>query len=206
MAEVLVDLKPQSEWKRRLSKEQLIEEMDHNLDALPGIEVSFSQPIRDNVLESISQIDGQVVIKVFGDDLTLRHTSVQQRLEQVAGVRGVGRAFVDRAGEVPQARLQIAPARAARYGLNVADIEDQIEIGLGGKAATELWEGEKHFSVVARLASADRQLSNLDRILIDTPTGQRIPLSDVADLEVGSGSMNISREAGRRVVAISVFI
>ncbi|PYP14182.1 MAG: CusA/CzcA family heavy metal efflux RND transporter [Gemmatimonadetes bacterium] len=206
MVEIFVGLRPLSEWARGVTKEQVIQEMDHALAVIPGIEVSFSQPIRDNVLESISQIDGQVVIKVFGDDPALLRTTVQQVLEHVASVRGVARAFVDRAGEVPQARLEIDQARAARYGLNVADIEDQIEIGLGGKAATELWEGEKHFSVVARLAGTDRRLANIDRILIDTPDGQRIPLSEVADSRLGAGSMNISREAGRRVAAVSVFI
>ena len=206
MVEIFVGLRPLSEWARGVTKEQVIQEMDHALAVIPGIEVTFSQPIRDNVLESISQIDGQVVIKVFGDDPALLRTTVQQVLEHVASVRGVARAFVDRAGEVPQARLEIDQARAARYGLNVADIEDQIEIGLGGKAATELWEGEKHFSVVARLAGTDRRLANIDRILIDTPDGQRIPLSEVADSRLGAGSMNISREAGRRVAAVSVFI
>ena len=206
MVEIFVGLRPLSEWARGVTKEQVIQEMDHALAVIPGIEVSFSQPIRDNVLESISQIDGQVVIKVFGDDPALLRVTVQQVLEHVAAVRGVARAFIDRAGEVPQARLEIDQARAARYGLNVADIEDQIEIGLGGKAATELWEGEKHFSVVARLAGADRRLANIDRILIDTPDGPRIPLSEVADSRLGAGSMNISREAGRRVAAVSVFI
>jgi cobalt-zinc-cadmium resistance protein CzcA len=206
MVEIFVGLRPLSEWARGVTKEQVIQEMDHALAVIPGIEVSFSQPIRDNVLESISQIDGQVVIKVFGDDPALLRATVQQVLEHVASIRGVARAFVDRAGEVPQARLEIDQARAARYGLNVADIEDQIEIGLGGKAATELWEGEKHFSVVARLAGTDRRLANIDRILIDTPDGQRIPLSEVADSRLGAGSMNISREAGRRVAAVSVFI
>ena len=206
MVEIFVGLRPLSEWARGVTKEQVIQEMDHALAVIPGIEVSFSQPIRDNVLESISQIDGQVVIKVFGDDPALLRATVQQVLEHVAAVRGVARAFIDRAGEVPQARLEIDQARAARYGLNVADIEDQIEIGLGGKAATELWEGEKHFSVVARLAGADRRLANIDRILIDTPEGPRIPLSEVADSRLGAGSMNISREAGRRVAAVSVFI
>src|SRR5438132_10358095 len=144
MVEIFVGLRPLSEWARGVTKEQVIQEMDHALAVIPGIEVSFSQPIRDNVLESISQIDGQVVIKVFGDDPALLRPTVQQVLEHVAAVRGVARAFIDRAGEVPQARLEIDQARAARYGLNVADIEDQIEIGLGGKAATELWGGEKH--------------------------------------------------------------
>ncbi len=206
MIEVFVGLTPQSQWRPGQSKETLIAAMDDALKVVPGIETSFSQPIRDNVLESISQIDGQVVVKVFGDDPTVLRKTAQEVLDKVADVRGVTRAYIDRAGEVPQARLDIDRARASRYGLNVADIEDQMEIGLGGKAATQLWEGERHFSVVARLSPSDRALTALDRILIDTPDGARIPLSDVADLHVSSGSMNISRENGRKVKAVGVFI
>ena len=206
MVEIFVGLQPPGEWKPGRSKADIIADMDRALAVFPGAEVSFSQPIRDNVLESISQIDGQIVVKVFGDDPVALRTTTQKLLGQVAGVRGVSRAYVDRDGEVPQARLEINRARAARYGLNVSDIEDQIEIGLGGKAATELWEGEKHFSVVARLAGRDRKLSGMDRMLIDTPDGQHIPLSDVAELKVGSGSMNISRENGKKVMAVGVFI
>ena len=206
MIEVLVALKPESQWRPGVSKEMVLSRMDKALAVLPGVETSFSQPIRDNVLESISQIDGQVVVKVFGDDPVVLRRTTQQVLQKVSSVRGVTRAYIDRAGEVPQARLVIDRERAARHGLNVVDVEDQIEIGLGGKPATELWEGEKHFSVVARLASSDRELSTLGQILIDTPDGQRIPLSDVADIKLGSGSMNISRENGRKVMAVGVFI
>jgi cobalt-zinc-cadmium resistance protein CzcA len=127
-------------------------------------------------------------------------------LAQVSTVPGVERAFIDRAGDVPQARLEIDRARAARYGLNVGDIEDQIEIGLGGKPATELWEGERHFSVVPRLAPGDRQLAELERIPIDVGDGVRVPLSDIASVTTTSGAMNISRENGRPVSAIGVFI
>jgi cobalt-zinc-cadmium resistance protein CzcA len=206
MAEIFVGLLPPSQWKRHMTKDQIIREMEQALDAIPGLDVSFSQPIRDNVLESISQIDGQVVIKLFGEDPAVLRAHAQEILSQIAAVRGVTRAFVDRAGEVPQARLQIDRARASRYGLNVADVEDQIEIGLGGKAATELWEGEQHFSVVARLPGTDRELATLGRILIDTPDGQHIPLAEVADVQVGGGSMNISRENGKKVAAVGVFI
>jgi cobalt-zinc-cadmium resistance protein CzcA len=206
MAEIFVDLKPQSEWKRGLTKEQIIEEMDHNLDALPGIETSFSQPIRDNVLESISQIDGQVVLKVFGDDSAKLRAKAQELLKAISGVRGVQTAAIDRAGEVPQVLIEIDRERAARYGLNIADIEDLIETGLAGKAATELWEGEKHFSVVVRLPERDRLLANLKKVLVDTPDGTHIPLEEVADFRESGGSMNISRENGTRLSAISVFI
>jgi cobalt-zinc-cadmium resistance protein CzcA len=206
MIEVLVALKPDAQWRPGITKDQVLAQMDKALTALPGVETSFSQPIRDNVLESISQIDGQVVVKVFGDDPVILRRTTQQVLQRVSTVRGVTRAYIDRAGEVPQAQLVIDRERAGRHGLNVADVEDQIEIGLGGKPATELWEGERHFSVVARLASSDRELSTLGQILIDTPDGQRIPLSDVADLTLGSGSMNISRENGKKVMAVGVFI
>jgi cobalt-zinc-cadmium resistance protein CzcA len=206
MSELFVDLKPPSEWKRGLKKEQIIEEMDRNLDALPGVETSFSQPIRDNVLESISQIDGQVVIKVFGDDSAALRRKAQEMLKAIAGVRGVQTSAIDRAGEVPQALIEIDRDRAARYGLNIGDIEDVIEIGLAGKAATELWEGEKHFSVVVRLPESQRSLSNLKKVLVDTPEGLHIPLEQVAEFKETGGSMNISRENGTRLSAISVFI
>src|SRR5207302_2264798 len=206
MAEVFVDLKPSAQWKRGLSKEKLIEEMDRNLDALPGIQTSFSQPIRDNVLESISQIDGQVVIKVFGDDSAALRRKAAEMLKAIADVRGVQTGVIDRAGEVPQALIEIDRERAARYGLNIGDIEDVIEIGLAGKAATELWEGEKHFSIVVRLPEAQRSLAHLKKVLVDTPDGLHIPLEQVADFKESGGSMNISRENSTRLSAISVFI
>jgi cobalt-zinc-cadmium resistance protein CzcA len=207
MAEFLVDVKPQSEWPAHLSKEQLTDQMNARLQAIPGIEPSFSQPIRDNVLESISQIDGQIVIKVFGDDTNTLRRLANEVLRTIAPVPGVARAFVDRGGQVPQLQIEIDRARAARYGLNVADVEDVIETELGGKTATELWEGERRFRVVVRLSEEERHDQTAIRnVLVDTPTGLRIPLSEVASIVVGSGSMNIARESGSRVAAIGVFI
>jgi cobalt-zinc-cadmium resistance protein CzcA len=206
MVEIFVGVLPPDKWKRHVTKDQIIAEMDSALAPIPGIEVSFSQPIRDNVLESISQIDGQIVVKVFGEDRTALGSVARQVLGQVTTVPGVERAFIDREGEVPQARIDIDRARAARYGLNVGDIEDQIEIGLGGKPATELWEGERHFSVVPRLAGGDRQLARLERLPIDVGDALRVPLADIATVRTSGGAMNISRENGRPVAAIGVFI
>ncbi len=119
----------------------------------------------------------------------------------------MARAFIDRAGEVPQLHIEIDRQRAGRYGLNVADIQDLIEIALGGKAATWIWEGEKRFGVVARLRAEDRRdLATIGEILVDTPAGTRIPLKQVVTLAIKNGSMNISHESGRRVKAIGVFI
>ena len=207
MAELLVDVKPEAEWPKDVSKDQLIAQMNTSLQTIPGIEPSFSQPIRDNVLESISQIDGQIVVKVFGEDVDSLRRLANDVLRTISPVRGVARAFVDRAGQVPQLQIQIDRQRSARYGLNVADVEDVIETALGGKTATELWDGERRFNVVVRLGEEERQdEAAIRNVLVDTPSGLRIPLSEVATVSIGSGSMNIARESGVRVAAIAVFI
>jgi cobalt-zinc-cadmium resistance protein CzcA len=206
MSEYFVGLKPPEKWQRKVTKEQVIEEMNRALSALPGVEPSFSQPIRDNILESISQIDGQVVIKIFGDDLEIIRKHAEEVMRSIKKVPGVARTFVDRLGELPQSVIEIDRDRAARYGLNVMDIQDVIETGLGGRAATELWEGEKHFSVVVRLPERERSIANLKNILVDAPSGKRISLAEVATFKTVGGSMNIARENGQRLFAVSVFI
>src|SRR5581483_2349201 len=207
MAEVFVDLKPEAQWPKGVAKDRLYDAMNDKLSEIPGIAPSFSQPIRDNVLESISQIDGQIVIKVFGDDPDTLRKKSEEVLKTIAGVRGVARAFIDRAGQVPQLQIEIDRAQAARHGLNVADVEDVIETALGGKPATEMWEGDKRFDVVVRLAENERRDMNaIGSVLIDTPGGSRIPISDVAKVSIGSGAMNIAREGGQRLQSIGVFI
>jgi len=206
MTEMLVDLKPDSAWRKGLSKDALVREMEDKLNDVPGIEPTFSQPVRDQILESISQIDGQIVIKLFGDDLVTLKASANELLDQIGKVPGVSRAFIDRDGDLPQYRLEIDRAAAARYGLNVQDVQDVVETALAGKAATELWEGDRHFSVVVRLDEPSRQLDRLKEILVPTPSGAQVPLSSLVDFKLGSGAMNIARESGQRVVAIGVFI
>src|SRR5262249_24335686 len=199
-------LKPPSEWPHGLTREKLIEEFSQKLSVLPGVESSFSQPIRDNVLESISQIDGQIVIKVFGADGDELRTQTEKVLRTVSHIRGVGRAYIDRAGQVPQLQIEVDRAKCARYGLNVADIQDVIETALGGKEDTEVWEGERRFGVAVRLREQERGIDAIKRILVDTPDGARVPLDALATVSVKQGSTNISREFGTRVMAIGVFI
>lgn len=206
MTEMLVDLKPDAEWRKGMSKDQLVREMEDKLNDMPGIEPTFSQPVRDQILESISQIDGQIVIKLFGDDLTTLKANANQLLDKIGKVPGVARAFIDRDGDLPQYRLEIDRAAAARYGLNVMDVQDVVETAMAGKAATELWEGDRHFSVVLRLDEPARQLDRLKEVLVPTPSGAQVPLASLVDFKLGSGAMNIARESGQRVVAIGVFI
>lgn len=206
MAEVFVDIKPEEDWRKGLTKAQLIDEMDRVVSALPGMEPTFSQPIRDNVLESISQIDGQIVIKVSGDDLVELKRITEEIEREIKQVRGVYRAEINRAGDLPQLVIDIDRDRAARLGLNVQDIQDVIEAALAGKAATQLWEGERKFAVAVRLPEAKRTMASLGQTLIPTPDGGYAQLSSVADIRETGGAMNIAREAGRRATAIGIFI
>ena len=206
MAEVLVDLKPEAEWKREVSKKQLIQEMEAALERLPGVQPSFSQPIRDNILESISQIDGQIVVKVFGDDLATLRNLAGNVLAAISDVPGVARAMIDRQGELPQELIEIDRAQAARYGLNIVDIQDAIETATGGREATVIWEGERKFGVVVRVPREERSVTRLRDILLTTPNGVFLPLASVATFKTIGGAMNISRESGGRVIAIGVFI
>ncbi len=204
--EFFVELAPEETWRKNHNKAQLIEEMDKAVSTLPGVDATFSQPIRDNVLESISQIDGQIVIKVHGDDLTVLRKTAKAIVNQIHNVQGVSRAYVDRDGDLPQQIIDIDRDSAARYGINVADIQDVIETALAGKATTELWEGERHFSVVVRLSEQQRSLSKLDDLLIAAPGGAQIPLHELAHFKQVMGAMNIARENGQRVVSIGIFI
>jgi cobalt-zinc-cadmium resistance protein CzcA len=204
--EALVDLHPEERWRAGMSKRDVLAELDRNLASIPGVQVSFSQPIRDNVLESISQIDGQIVIKVKGDDLDKLLAYGRSILAQVSGVEGVAKAFIDRSGQLPQFRVEIDRAKAARYGLNVGDIQDAIETAMAGKDTTAIWEGERRFSVVVRLREEDRELDRIRALTVVSSTGAHIPLFELASFTRTSGAMNIARENGQRVVSIGVFI
>jgi cobalt-zinc-cadmium resistance protein CzcA len=205
-AEFFVEMKPEKEWRSGFGKERLVAEMDVAVSALPGLEPSFSQPIRDNVLESISQIDGQIVIKIQGDDSNLLKEIARQIQLKITSVAGVRRSFVDRDGRLPQFRIDIDRATAARYGVNVADLQETVESALAGKATTELWEGERHFSVVVRLRADQRGLPRLPDLLIGSASGAPVPLSQLVTFSATEGAMNISRENGQRLAAIGVFI
>jgi heavy metal efflux system protein len=204
--EIFVDFVPESKWRPGKTKEDFIREMDAAVSAIPGMEPSFSQPIRDNVLESISQVDGQIVIKLRGDDLDQINSDAGQILEHISTVPGVVRAFIDRAGALPQYIIDIDRPAASRYGINVGDIQDLVETALAGKATSELWEGEKHFSVMVRLKPGERDLGDLPKLLVASPNGAQVPLSQVARFRSVSGAMDIARENGRRVVSIGIFI
>ena len=206
MSEFLVELKPEAQWRKRMTRAKLFDEMDTEIRKIPGVDPRFSMPVRDNILESISQIKGQIIVKIFGDDVNVLRDLATTALHEFEKVPGVADAFVDRLGEQPQIQISVDRDRAARYGINVQDIQDVIESALGGKQVTQTWEGEQRFGVAVRLDEQDRNFSRLQTLLISTAAGAYIPLSEVASFRTVGSVMNISRENGKKLLAIGVFI
>ncbi|MEO5770199.1 MAG: CusA/CzcA family heavy metal efflux RND transporter [Polyangia bacterium] len=202
-AEFFVDLRPRAEWRSGKTLDQVIEKMNISLRQIPGVEYNFSMPIKDNVEESISGIKGQVAIKLYGEDLHTLAAKAEELRRVVARVPGVADLAVLQAGELPQLHLKVDRQKIARYGLKVSDVEEAIETAVGGRVATELWEGQTHFPVTVRFAEAFRRdISAVRDVFVATPEGARIPLSELGTFAVAPGRAAINREANQRFVGI----
>ena len=148
--QIQVDLKPKKEWKRNITGEQLIDEMDAQLRKFPGIIFNYSQPIRDNVEEAVAGVNAALAVKIFGPDfktLDDKADSVMNVLKTVHGIEDLG--VLRNLGQ-PEFRIELDQQKMAFYGVNTADANAVIEMAIGGKAATQLYEGERKFDVRVR--------------------------------------------------------
>jgi cobalt-zinc-cadmium resistance protein CzcA len=202
-AETFVILKPESEWHTGRSKAQLVDAMRAELERRPGIEYNFSQPIKDRVEESISGIRGQIVVKIYGDDLDLMQTKLEQVSHILHGVRGARDIEVYRAGRAQHLVADIDRDRLARYGLQVQDVEDVVQSALGGKVVTSVWQGERRYDVRVRIPlPGEGSPAVLGQLSIPVGGGARVPLAALADIHVDWGRTQINREQGGRFLAL----
>jgi cobalt-zinc-cadmium resistance protein CzcA len=204
-AETFVMMKPEETWKTGRTKEQVVEAMRTELERRPGIQYNFSQPIKDRVEESISGIRGQVVIKIYGEDLALMHEKLEEMRRILTQTRGSRDVEIYRAGTAQHVVADIDRETIARYGLQVQDVEDVVESGFGGKLATDLWEGERRVGVRVKLPVAEEgDAATLGRL--EVPLGEdgqaRLPLAALAKVHVDVGRTQINREQGGRFLAI----
>lgn len=206
LSDILIELKPPSEWKTAHSREELVEKMSAALEkAAPDSVYSFSQPIEMRVSELISGVRSDVAIKLFGDDLdTLKKTA--DRIAVVVGkVRGAQDVKAEATSGLPQ--LQITPNRAAiaRYGINVKDVNEIVESVVAGKQAGLVYEGEQRFNLVVRLGEeASREVEAIKGLLVPAPNGARIPISQLAEIKLVEGPAQISREDTRRRISVEL--
>jgi len=202
--ECLVDLYPKEQWKSGLSKDQLISKMQEVLESkYVGTIWSFSQPIIDNVNEAIAGIDVNQAVKVFGENLdTISNISrqVYQTLKAVPGMDDVG--IVKNLGQ-PELQINLDRQRMAVYGISIAEANAVIELAIGGKAATQLYEGEKKFDIRVRYDYPFRKSeTEIGDLMIPTSGGIKIPLKEIADIRIRSGPAFIYRDNNRRFSAV----
>jgi cobalt-zinc-cadmium resistance protein CzcA len=202
-----VDIYPRKEWKRKQSKEQLIERMQEKLKSFPGISLNFSQPISDNVEEAVSGVKGSIVVKIFGNDFAFiegEEEKIEKILKSVEGIEDLG--ILRNLGQ-PELQINLNQDKMALYGVRTEDANAIIEMAIGGKAATEIYEGERKFDLIIRYPENFRKDENaISNLMIPTLSGTKVPLSEIAKIKKIMGPSMIYRDKHQRYGAIKFSI
>ncbi|HEY8098025.1 MAG TPA: CusA/CzcA family heavy metal efflux RND transporter [Methylobacter sp.] len=204
----IVSLKPRDQWPKGWSQDQIADAIRDKLNEnLPGVQVVMAQPISDRVDEMLTGVRSDLAVKVFGDDLELLKTTANDIARLASTIQGAQDIRVERLTGQQYLSITVNREAIARHSINAADINDVIETAIGGKTATEIYEGERRFPATVRLPEGFRNsIEAIDAILLTSANGARVPLGDLADIRLNDGPSQISREMGKRriVVAINV--
>ncbi|HEY4085556.1 MAG TPA: CusA/CzcA family heavy metal efflux RND transporter [Bryobacteraceae bacterium] len=203
--EYYIDLKPKEEWRPvfRQDKEELIRAMDRELSKIPGALWNYSQPIADNMEEAVSGVKGQLAIKIYGDDLHKLEDTGQQILDVMKTIPGVSDLGLFRVIGQPNLEFTVNREKAARYGMNVSDVQDAIETAVGGKAVSQVLEGEQRYDLTVRYEPKYRDTKEaIENIRLLAPSGERVSLAQLCDVRVTDGASEIYREGNSRYVAL----
>jgi len=203
--EFFVDLKPKEKWRSVFSedKEELIGAMDRELSKMPGVLWNFSQPISDNMEEAVSGVKGQLAVKLYGDDLKQLEQKGDEIVSVMRGVKGIEDLGLFRVLGQPNFNITVDRQQAARHGINVSDVQDAVETAVGGKAVSQVLQGERRFDLVVRYQAPYRETEQaIQNIRLLSSTGERVSLAQLSKIEERDGASEIYREAGSRYVAI----
>jgi cobalt-zinc-cadmium resistance protein CzcA len=203
--EFFVDLKPKEQWRPvfHQNKDELIAAMQRELDKIPGAIWGFSQPIEDNMEEAVSGVKGELATKVYGDDLAVLEEKANQITAIMRGVRGIEDLGVFHVLGQPNLNITVDRASAARYQINVADVQDAIQTAVGGNALTQVLQGEARYDLVLRYLPQYRDTQQaIEQIRLPAPSGERVSLAQLCKVQVSDGGSEIYREGNQRYVAI----
>ncbi len=196
-------LKPKDEWTSARTREELTERFREALEDFPGMAFSFSQPIACRIDELVAGTRAQVIIKLFGEDLEVLRAKGEAIAAALGRVRGATDINVERTAGQPYITIRPDRARIARHGLNVKDVQSVVETAIGGKTATLIYQGDKYFDLQLRYPEEKRNsVDAIGAILVRTPGGARIPLSQLSEIAMVEGPSQISRESGQRRIGI----
>jgi len=200
-------LKPKSEWKRDISKEELTNEMRKSLESVAGINFGFSQPIQCRIDELVAGTRAQLIVKLFGEDIDLLSAKSAEIAKVLSTVKGGTDLNAEKVTGQPYLTVNIDRAKIARYGLNISDVQKVIEIAVAGKAASQLYEENRSFDISVRLPEEKRNsLEAIRNLLITTKTGINVPLEQLAEVKMIEGPAQISRQDGVRRIGIEMNI
>jgi cobalt-zinc-cadmium resistance protein CzcA len=204
--EYFVDLKPKDQWRPvfRRNKEELVAAMNRAVERYPGAIWNFSQPIEDNVGETLTGTKGQLALKVFGSDLKTLEQKGEEVSAVMAGIPGLEDVKLLRDFGQPNLNLTVDRRQAARFGINVADIQDATQTAVGGNSVSQVLIGEQRYDVVVRYQSPYRNTAQaIEKIRLVSPTGERVSLAQLSKVEVKDGAYDIYREGNTRYVAVT---
>lgn len=201
--ELFVKMYPEKDWKSGLTKDELIDAIDKKLSVYPGVDFNFSQPISDNVEEAVSGVKGAIVAKVYGKDLYESERIADKIAQTMKPIRGITDLGVIRNIGQPELQINIDESRLARYGVNKADVQSIVEMAIGGKAATQVYEDERKFNLVVRYDKPFRQdEEQIGKIMVPASDGSMIPIKELADIRMITGPLIIYRDAHQRYCAV----
>jgi cobalt-zinc-cadmium resistance protein CzcA len=204
--EYFVDLKPKSQWRPvfHQNKEELIAAMNRAVEKYPGAIWNFSQPIEDNVGETLTGTKGSLALKIFGDDLKILEQKGEEVAAVISGIPGMHDVKLLRDFGQPNLDLTVDRAQAARFGINVTDIQDAVQTAIGGNAVSQVLQGEARYDVVVRYQSPYRNTAEaIARTRLLSPSGERVSLAQLTHVEVKDGAYDIYREGSTRFVAVT---
>ncbi len=201
----IVSLKPRSEWPKGWTQDDIAAGIREKLMALPGVQIIMAQPISDRVDEMVTGVRSDVAIKLFGDDMDLLKQKADAIAKVAAAVPGAQDMKVERVTGQQYLSIEIDRQAIARHGLNVSDIHDVIEAAIGGRTATEIYEGERRFGAVVRLPEKFRgDVETIRDLLVSSPNGAQVALENLARIRVLDGPAQISREQAKRRIVVGV--
>src|SRR5208337_409915 len=184
-------------------KEKLIVAMQRELDKIPGVLWGFSQPIADNMEEAVSGVKGELAVKIYGDDLKSLEAQADQIANIMRQIRGIEDLGVLQVLGQPNLEISVDRAQAARYQINVADVQDAVQTAVGGTALTQVLKGEARYDLAMRYLPQYRNTKEaIENIRLLSPSGERVSLAQLCKISVSDGASEIYREGNRRYVAI----
>lgn len=205
VGDIMVKMKPKSEWTTAKSKEEMFEKMEEKLSVIPGLSFEFTQPIQMRFNELMTGVREDIAVKIYGENMDILYQKAKEAEKIIKPIDGVGDMRVEQVTGLPQMVVRYNRDRVAQYGLNIKELNRTLKMAFAGETAGVVFENEKRFDMVVRLEEEQRtDIESIRNLYIDLPNGSQIPLKEVAHIEIEYGPMQISRENTRRRITIGI--